>query len=50
MASIPQPALFSWENVDAESDLKRLELVLSALPDEKLMRKLERMRGRGRND
>ena len=50
MAIIPQPHLFSWENVDAESDLRRLELVLQALPDEKLMQKLEFGRGGGRND
>jgi len=40
MAIIPQPNLFSWKNVEAESDLSRLELVLEALPDEPLMRKL----------
>ncbi len=50
MAIIPQPNLFSWENVDAESDLQRLEFVLSALPDEELMQKLEKKRGRGRDD
>ena len=50
MAIIPQPNLFSWKNVDAESDLRRFEFVLSALPDERLMRKLEQRRGRGRDD
>ena len=50
MAIILQPNLFSWKNVDAESDLRRLEFVLSALPDEKLMQKLEQRRGRGRDD
>jgi hypothetical protein len=50
MAIIPQPHLFSWENVEAESDLRRLEFVLEALPDEKLMQKLEQRRGRGRDD
>ena len=50
MAIIPEPYLFSWKNVDAQSDLKRLEFVLSALPDERLMRKLEQRRGRGRDD
>lgn len=50
MAIIPQTRLFSWEEVDAASDLDRLLLVLSALPDEPLMRRLEQRRGRGRDD
>ena len=49
MASIPRPSLFSWKNVAAKSDLDRLQLVLDALPDEELMQKLERQRGRGRD-
>jgi hypothetical protein len=36
--------------VQAKSDLDRLQLVLDALPDEELMQKLERQRGRGRDD
>ena len=31
MAVIAQKNLFSWENVDAESDLRRLELVLEIM-------------------
>lgn len=50
MATIPQPALFNWNHVDVSSDLDRLRLVLSALPDEALMRELETARGKGRND
>lgn len=50
MAIIPQRSLFSWENVDAESDLRRLEYVLDSLDDEPLMRLLEQRRGRGRDD
>jgi len=50
MAIIPQPSLFSWEEIDALDDLHRLRLVLGALPDEALMRQLERERGRGRDD
>lgn len=50
MAIIPQPGLFSWEEIDALDDLHRLRLVLGALPDEALMRHLERDRGRGRDD
>lgn len=50
MAIIAQRSLFSWENVDAESDLERLEYVLDSLDDERLMRMLEKHRGRGRDD
>ena len=50
LATIPQPFLFSWQQIDASSDLDRLRLVLSALPDEPLVRFLEQRRGRGRDD
>jgi hypothetical protein len=50
MATIPQPSLFSWQQIDAGSDLDRLGLVLSALPDESLVLFLEDRRGRGRDD
>jgi hypothetical protein len=50
MATIPHPSLFSWHDVDAASDLYRLQLVLSALPDEELVSTLEHRRGHGRND
>jgi len=52
MASIPQPFLFSWKEIDAASDLDRLALVIEALSlvDEKLVCFLEQRRGRGRDD
>jgi hypothetical protein len=52
MATIPQPSLFSWKEIDAASDLDRLVLVLSALAlfDEKLMTFLEQRRDKGRDD
>lgn len=50
MAIIPQTRLFDWEDVENLGDLKRLKLVLQALPDEPLMRLLEAERGRGRDD
>jgi len=50
MATITQAYLFSWKSVDAASDLDRLRLVLSALPDEELVSLLEQLRGHGRND
>ena len=45
-----QPFLFSWKEIDEASDLDRLRLVLSALPDESLVSFLEERRGRGRDD
>lgn len=50
MATISQPWLFSWKEIDEASDLDRLRLVLAALPDEKLVTFLEQQRGRGRDD
>ncbi len=50
MAMLKQDYLFDWTALDTASDLERLKLVLQALPDEPLMEKLERARGRGRDD
>lgn len=50
MAIIPQTELFSWEHIDAASDLDRLKMLLEALPDEELMRSLEAQRNGRRDD
>ena len=50
MAIIPQKKLFSWTEIQPLGDLKRLNLVLNHMPDEELMRKLEKERGQGRDD
>lgn len=50
MAIIPQKQLFGWHEIDELGDLQRLLLVVNHLPDEKLMKKLEQERGKGRND
>lgn len=50
MAILPQPYLFDWQHVDAASDLDRLRLVLSAIPDGDLMLQLEALRANGRDD
>ncbi len=50
MAIIPQLSLFSWRDLDDLHDLKRLKLVLDTMPDENLMRKMERRRACGRDD
>lgn len=50
MAIIPQQELFSWEEIEDLGDLERLKLVMEYLPDEKLMRQMEKERGQGRDD
>lgn len=50
MARIPVPFLFSWDAIEACTDLERLVLVLKNLPDEKIVQYLEVMRGHGRDD
>ena len=45
-----QSILFSWADVDELPDLRRLALVLEALPDEALLARLAERRGRGRDD
>ena len=50
MAQILAPTLFSWDDFEARSDLDRFILVRDNLPDEKIIRYLEVMRGNGSND
>lgn len=50
MAAIVNPSLFSWNNVEARSDLDRFYLVRDNLPDGEIIRALEDFRGRGRDD
>lgn len=50
MAIIPQAYMFCWQDVEAASDLQRLEMVLSTIPDEPLMQALEAERNRRRDD
>jgi hypothetical protein len=50
MAMIPQKPLFCWEEIENLGDLERLALVVKHLPDEALMRRLEKERGKGRDD
>ena len=50
MAKIVQPQLFSWETIEAKSDLERFYLVRDNLPDEEIVMTLERNRGNGRDD
>lgn len=50
MAIIPQPQLFSWQQVETASDMDRLRLALEAMPDEPLMQALEEARMGRRDD
>lgn len=50
MAIIAQKQLFGWKAIEELGDLHRLRLVLEYLPDEPLMERLEKQRGRGRDD
>ena len=50
MANIVNLSLFSWNDVDARSDLDRFFLVRDTLPDEKIVMTLEHMRGKGRDE
>lgn len=50
MAIIPQLRLFEWTEIQTLGDLDRLRLVLEYMPDEELMKTLEKNRGKGRDD
>lgn len=51
MAKLPQNALFGWQDdLGNLGDLARLKLVMDSMPDESLMQKLEKERGKGRDD
>ena len=50
MATIINPFLFSWNDVEARSDLDRFYLVRDNLPDEKIVMGLEDRRGKGRDE
>jgi hypothetical protein len=50
MVAIAQKNLFSWDAIDARSDLDRLRVVIDHLRDERLVQYLEVMPGHGRDD
>ena len=50
MNILPQMKLFEESDFDFLGDLERLQRVLSAIDDGKLIQKLYRIRGKGRND
>lgn len=50
MSILPQPSLFSWQDVEATSELTRLTRLLDVLPDQPLLDALEAERAGKRND
>jgi hypothetical protein len=50
MSILPQPALFSWQEVEATSEISRLRRLLDVLPDQQLLAALEAERAGKRND
>jgi hypothetical protein len=50
MARIVQPLLFTWDAIEAKSDLERFYLVRDNLPDEDIVMTMEHIRGNGRDD
>jgi hypothetical protein len=50
MAIIHNKNVFSWKNFENIADFERFSFLLRYIPDEKLVRTLEKHRGRGRND
>jgi len=50
MTEIVQQSLFSWEVVDASSEIVRIQRVLEALPDHELIEALKKERKGKRDD
>lgn len=50
MKIITQLDLFDYTEIEEIGDLERIKLVIDNVPDEKIIKKLEEQRGKGRND
>lgn len=50
MSILPQPSLFSWQEVEATAEISRLTRLLDVLPDTELLAVLEEERAGKRND
>lgn len=50
MSILPQPSLFSWQEVEATSEISRLTRLLDVLPDQALLAALEQGRAGKRDD
>lgn len=49
MATIVQPSLFDWRDIDVSSDLDRLDMVLSVLPEQESFMAIRALRLFGEN-
>ena len=50
MKILSQMSLFGYNENDNLGDLERLQMVINYMPDEKIVQKLYKIRGKGRND
>jgi hypothetical protein len=50
MTTLPQPSLFSWQEIDASPEILRLRRVLDTLPDQPIIDELIEQRAGKRND
>ena len=50
MKIIPQISIFDYSEIEILGDLERCKLLIENVPDEKIVRKLVEIRGKGRND
>ena len=50
MKILTQTSLFDQSQIEILGDLERLQLLIDNVPDEKLIEKLWKIRGKGRND
>lgn len=50
MKIIQQLSLFDYSEIEILGDLERVKLLLDNVPDEKIIRQLEKIRGKGRNE
>ena len=50
MKIIPQKTIFDYMEIEILGDLERCQLLIENVPDEKIVKKLKEIRGKGRND
>ena len=50
MKIIPQITIFDYSEIEILGDLERCKLLIESVPDEKIINKLQEIRGKGRND
>ena len=50
MKIIPQITVFDYSEIEVLGDLERIKLLIENVPDEKIIKKLKEIRGKGRNN